>query len=341
MNAFLTVAAPAIAMRIQIARACGVDTDLVLKRVGLSRVQLLNPMVRLTLAQDNAVWREIVALTGDPAIGLKLGQYIKLPGIGIVGYLMMNTGTITEGMRRLCKYERLLTNAYRTEIAEDRESLAYITHCEGGWQPERRHTLDFIMSAGQALAADLAIDPLALKAVCFQYDRPADITPYAVVFGRTQLKFGCRDTRFILASDVAKTPVIGANPDLLAVFDRQAEQLLAKYERDNLSDRVRLEIVEIVREEAPALSKIADRLHLSSRSLQLKLKEEGTSYQKLLDEVRRDLAIGYLRDSNLSLIEIAYLLGFSELSVFSRTFKRWTGQTPSAYQKQKVRSGHW
>ncbi|MBP0000865.1 MAG: AraC family transcriptional regulator [Cyanobacteria bacterium SID2] len=336
MNASLTVATPLIAMRLQIARACGINTDLVLKRVGLNPTTLLNPMAKLTLAQDNAIWREIIALGGNPAIGLKFGQYVKLSGIGIVGYVMMNTRTAAEGMQRFCKYERLLTNAYHSEIARDKYHLACITHCEGDWQPERRCTIDFVMSAMRTLAVDLAIDPRAILQVQFQFDRPAHIEPYTAVFDRAVLKFGCPDSRLIFSSDVAETPVIGANPELLAVFDRQAEMLLSKYERDNLSDRVRQKIAERLKGETPALSEIATQLHLSSRSLQLKLQEEGTSYQMLLDEVRRDAAISYLQNSQLSKTEIAYLLGFSEVSVFSRTFKRWTGQAPSKFQQQNV-----
>jgi len=338
MNDYLTIAAPLVAMRLQIARACGIDTALVLKQVGLHKATLLNPMARLTLAQDNAVWRSIVALIGDEAIGLKFGRYIKLSGIGVVGYMMMNTGTVVEGLRRFCKYEPLLTNIYRSEMVSNSDGFTHIIHCEGAWQPERRYTLDSIVSAGRYLAADRALDRQSILQVQFQYDRPGDLAPYAEVFGTAQLKFGCPDTRLIFAGQAAKTPVIGANPDLLATFEQQAEMLLAKYERDNFSDRVRQEILGSLKGETPALSAIAARLHLSSRNLQLKLQQEGTSFQTLLDEVRRYLAIAYLQNSNLSKTEIAFLLGFSEPSVFSRRCKLWTGKSPSAFQKENVRS---
>lgn len=337
MKTSLTIATPLVAMRIQIAQACGIDTSRVLKRVGLKPATLLNPIARFTLAQDNAVWRELVELTGDPAIGLKLGQYIKLPGLGAIGYLMMNADTIFEGMKFFCKYERLLTNAYRSEIVQNDEAIAYITHCEGDWQPERRYTLDFFMSSVRTLAANMAIDPLAIREIRFQSDRPANLDPYIEVFGSTQLKFGCDDTRFVFARAIAQTRVIGANPDLLTTFHQQAETLLAKYDRDNFSDRVRQKIVQHLQGETPTLKEISTQLHLSSRSLQLKLKQQNTSYQTLLDEVRRDMAIGYLQESHLSITDIAYLVGFSDLSVFSRKFKRWTGQAPSTFQKNTIR----
>jgi len=333
MNASLTIAASLVAMHIQIAGACGIDTARVLARVGLDEETLKDPEYRLTLAQNNAVWREIVALAGSEAIGLKLGQFVKLPGMGIVGYVMMNASTVSEGMQRFCKYERLLTNIYRTEIAQDKYSLAYVMHCLGPWQPERRYLLDFIMSAVRTLAIATPMDPRAIMEVRFQSEPPADISPYAAVFSPASLKFGCRDTRLIFACDVAAKPIIGANPDLFAAFEQQAQMLLSQYEQDNFSDRVRQKIAQSLQGVAPTLNEIAAQLHLSSRSVQMKLQEEGTSYQMLLNQVRRDLAIAHLQSGDLNKTEIAYLLGFSELSVFSRTFKRWTGKSPSAFQK--------
>ena len=336
MNTSLTIAAPMLAMRIQIAKACGIDTSLVLKRVGLKQAALLNPIARFTLAQDLAVWREIVALSADPAIGLKLGQYIKLPGLGAIGYLLMNAETISEGMRYFCKYEALLTNAYRSEILRDLNGVAYVRYCESSWQPEFRYDIDFAMSAARTLAANMAIAPQQIAQIRFQFNRPENLDPYINVFDTIPLKFGCADTRFVFASEVAETPVIGANSQLLETFEQQAEMLLAKYERDNFSDRVRQKIVRALQGQTPTLNYIAAQLHLSSRSLQLKLQAQGTSYQTLLDEVRRDMAIAYLKDGHLNKTDITYLLGFSDLSVFSRTFKRWTGKSPSAFQKETI-----
>ena len=333
MKSPLTIATPLVAMRLQIARIHGIDTASVLKRAGLKAGALRNPLGRLTLDRDNAIWREIVAATGDPAIGLRLGRYFKLHGFGIVGYLMMNVDTVFEGMQRFCKYQRLITNAYRSETIRDEDSLAYVTYYEGDWQPERRCTLDFIMSSTRQLAVDVGIDIPAVKQVCFQYDRPADLAPYAAVFGNANLQFGCADTRFVFVEEAAETPVIGANPELLEAFDLQAKALLAEYDRESFSDRVRQAITQNLQGATPALGEIAGALNLSPRSLQMKLQEEGTSYQTLLDEVRKDMAIAYLRGGDLKKTEIAYLLGFSQASAFSRKFKRWTGKAPSAFQK--------
>ena len=93
MTVSLTIAAPMIAMRLQIARALDIDAENVLQRAGIDLEILANPFARLSLEQDNAVWRALIEETNNPAIGLQFGQYMKLPGLGIVGYIMMNVKT--------------------------------------------------------------------------------------------------------------------------------------------------------------------------------------------------------------------------------------------------------
>ncbi|MEM7659362.1 MAG: helix-turn-helix transcriptional regulator [Bacteroidota bacterium] len=120
---------------------------------------------------------------------------------------------------------------------------------------------------------------------------------------------------------------------LLSLFDKHAQALLQNHtQTDNYTYRVQQLLIRQLKEESPGIEVVADHLSMSVRSLQLKLKEEGTSYQKILNAVRKSLAIAYLQEPRVSKGEIAQILGFSEISVFSRTFKKWTGKSPSEYQ---------
>ncbi|TAE56326.1 MAG: AraC family transcriptional regulator [Bacteroidetes bacterium] len=120
---------------------------------------------------------------------------------------------------------------------------------------------------------------------------------------------------------------------LLQLYDKHARTLLrSQTTTENYCTRVRRILLEQMREEAPGIEQVAERLHLSVRSLQMRLKEEGTTYQQILNSVRKQMAMACLREPRVRKGEIAQLLGFSEISVFSRTFKKWTGQSPSEYQ---------
>lgn len=128
-----------------------------------------------------------------------------------------------------------------------------------------------------------------------------------------------------------------SNPRLLQLFDKHADAYLNRQlDGDTYTTKVNRLLIRQLKNESPGIEVVADHLSMSVRSLQMKLKEEGTSYQKLLNAVRKNLAIAYLQDRKVSKGEIAYLLGFSEISVFSRTFKKWTGKSPSEYQAALV-----
>ena len=120
------------------------------------------------------------------------------------------------------------------------------------------------------------------------------------------------------------------------MLDRHAEELLSKYPpRDSLIDQVQNIIAGEFRGGDPSLERVADALSLTPRTLQRKLRELGTSHNELVDQMRRQLAMRYLREPEMAICEVAYLLGFSEASSFHRAFKRWTGVTPKDFREHR------
>ncbi|NEO83846.1 MAG: AraC family transcriptional regulator [Spirulina sp. SIO3F2] len=334
-----TILAAIAVLRLQIARNCGVDTDLVLQRVGLTEAHLKRPLARITIEQDWAILRELVAVSGDPTLGLKLGQRHMAASFGILGYIIMNCPTIASALRMISRYERLVTDVQRTAVEDTDAGLVFVLSYEN-WPdcPEERYVSDYVMASVAKVIQTRAGEPseTVLRAVHFHYQRPTDLENldiYWKTFGHVALRFGCPDTRCLLSRRVLTMPLMGSNPDLLKVFEAQGQALLAQYDQENWRDRVRQSIIHALQTELPTLDEIATELTLSSRSLQLKLQAEQTSFKTVLDEVRRDLAMELLRKRQLNKTEIACLLGFSSVSTFSRTFKRWTGKSPSAFQK--------
>ncbi|MEZ4771913.1 MAG: helix-turn-helix transcriptional regulator [Bacteroidia bacterium] len=134
-----------------------------------------------------------------------------------------------------------------------------------------------------------------------------------------------------------KTRFTPTNPKLNYLFDKHAQDFMRKESpSESYTYQVKRLLLQQLKDESPGIEVVADYLSMSVRSLQMKLKEEGTSYQKLLNSMRKQLAIAYLREPKVSKGEIAQVLGFSEISVFSRTFKKWTGKSPSEYQANLI-----
>jgi AraC-like DNA-binding protein len=124
-----------------------------------------------------------------------------------------------------------------------------------------------------------------------------------------------------------------ASPELARANDQVVIDYLKRNDKGNIINDVRGCIIECLPSGGASQEKVASQVNRSTRSLQRKLSEHGTSYKKLYEEIRKDLAMQYLKESNHTISEVTYLLGFTEPSNFTRSFKRWTGITPNEYQE--------
>ena len=127
--------------------------------------------------------------------------------------------------------------------------------------------------------------------------------------------------------------LIGANPQLARLNDQVMIEYLAKLDKENIIDRVTAVIVDMLPSGGVVEESVAKTLNMSVRSLQRRLQQVGTTFRTLFETARRDLASTYVEDPEIELVEVAFLLGFSDQSAFSRAFKRWTGHTPSEARK--------
>jgi len=145
-------------------------------------------------------------------------------------------------------------------------------------------------------------------------------------------------TTFFVSAEILKEhveeEVITSNYNLLQILVAHAEELSAKRDRDQgFAALVSQSIIKLVKPEFPTIEEVASHLNVSSRTLQRRLKDEGLTYKKVLDELRKDFAISYLKRPDLTIGDIAYLLSYSDTSAFTRSFKRWMEKNPNAYRE--------
>ena len=151
-------------------------------------------------------------------------------------------------------------------------------------------------------------------------------------FFQAPLEYSSSETAFIFDKKELNTPLPSANVELVRSSEKIIVDYLAKFDRTSVMMQVKAKLFEQLPTGKTTEESIAKTLHMSTRTLQRKLKEEGTTYKQLLDNTRRELAAQYIKQSNISISEITYLLGFSEPSNFSRAYKRWMGQSPSEHR---------
>jgi AraC-like DNA-binding protein len=169
--------------------------------------------------------------------------------------------------------------------------------------------------------------------VQFAHEAPARTSEHLRVFGSPVL-FDCATNALVVDRDFVERQVPAADQRLYRILKQHVERILSEMPRQSdLLCAVRRAIAESMRDGDPKLARVTKKISMSRRTLQRRLKEQGAVFKTLTDDTRRRFALDYLRDRKQTLTEIAFLLGYSEVSAFNRAFKRWTGKTPLDYRR--------
>jgi AraC-like DNA-binding protein len=287
---------------------------------------------RVSHAQFSVAWAEAVRLSGEPALALQIAEALPSGAFGIVEYVCRSAPSLGEAIRQWVRYLNILDEAVHVGVVEEEDSVVLRVLDESEAPAPAAHELCFGVLA--ARARELAAAPVRILAVRFTHRAPSDVSPYQRWFD-APVTFGARFTELVLPRSAMDTPLASADPNLLAILTRHADTLAAK---DRSKPPVTREVERVLRAALRSddgdIDPVARRLGLTARSLQRRLKEEGTSFKEVREHVRHELAMRYL-DEDLAISEVSFLLGFSEPSAFFRAFKRWTGATPLENRAQR------
>lgn len=308
-----------------------VDIDALLAKAGIERAELDNPENLIAFYRVGAFFLALLAETSDNGLGLVIGSSVQARSYHVLGYAILSSGTIAEAIDRLIRYERLAGKLGTTTMVAG-EPVKLQWHCpfEGPWA---RYVKEAAIAGWVTFAKALVADSAAPLAVYFDHELMADYQRYEAVFG-CPVYFDAAWCGVTLRPEDLDEPIVSADPGLKMLMDHQAVDRLEKFDsRINLVNEVRSEIAKRLPNGEPSLESVAEPLALTPRALQNRLKSVEIHFKELVDEVREQLAYAYLADESVSLIDIAFLLGFSEQSSFSRAFKRWHGVSPIAFRK--------
>jgi len=301
----------------------------------LARVRpevLESPNGRLSFIDFNLLAGTALAHCGEPAFGLLLGQRLNVSTHGILGYAVLSSANLERAIGFALKYYRVLGLAYDLEMVED-DGISYLRASESiPLGPMGRFAAEGLMTSLYTIARFLVGEPLQGVSVGFGHPAPAYAGRYAEVFGG-EVSFD-QPFHFIgLPSEYLARPMALANPATVQMCEQQCEALLATLDvQEGLLTRIR-RLLLARPGEFPDLETVAAELHTSGRSLRRHLSNLGTTYQEVLDDVRKRLALQYLTTTHLPLYEIALLLGFNDPSNFRRAFRKWTGKLPTDYRR--------
>ncbi|MEN8213077.1 MAG: AraC family transcriptional regulator [Pseudomonadota bacterium] len=331
----LTYSAPAVDLTLKIITSSGVDPDPLMRKLCIEPRKVANPNARFPIKRIDTLWAEASALIDDPCFALKAAKYWHPSHLSALGYAWLSSSSLRTGLQRLEKYLRMLTEGASIELEESDNELAVTLKYDylSAQQPIRT---DFGMAMLIAMCRANYGDDFNPSAITLAHPAPDCSGKYFELF-RCPVTFDAADNRFFLTLETADKRLPGSNPLLATLHDQFMINYLAQLDRENIQERVKAAIIEHLPDGNISDAVVSEALYMNVRTLQRRLQQQNTTFKTLLNSVRRELADRYIRDSSKNLAEISYLLGFSEMSSFSRAFKRWTGETPSHYRRENVR----
>jgi AraC-like DNA-binding protein len=275
-----------------------------------------------------------VDITGDPDLGLRVGESIRPAHLGALGYILMACESMRQAADLDQRWHSLIADGERLEYVRDGLLSKRTLFLPEGEPPPPRCAAACAAAAGVGFVRWLAGADDGLRKVALPYPEPQAREAHDQLF-RCELVFDAPHIVIWRDPAVLRKPLAQADPSLRVRMEERAQRLAAERSApDVLVTRVRELVARGIRDALPDLEAAAVQLELSPAALKRRLAERGTSYSKIVDDTRKQLALGYIADASLSLVDVAYLCGFSEQSAFNRAFKRWTGMPPGEYRRQ-------
>jgi AraC-like DNA-binding protein len=306
-----------------------------LEEVGIDRSALSDPNALIPLTKHARLMEVTAERSGDPYFGMHLGLRVQNADMGAIGYAIENSPTVGAALRNFARYLAAYTRGCFFELKVDGE-LAYYDF--GYTLPElglfdRRQEAECTLALVMTIVRSVSGDNWSPLEVWFEHPRTDGSSEYKRVFGAT-VEFGKPINRLIFKAAFLDKPVKAAQSRLFTVIEEHLQQVIDNLDHEHdFVNQVSYLVARELSNGVPTIDWVSNQLTMTKRTLQRRLTERGVGFSEIVDEVRQNMAIQYVEKSDISLTEVSFLLGYSHLSAFCRSFKRWTGTTP-----QKVRA---
>ncbi|WP_373847469.1 AraC family transcriptional regulator [Delftia acidovorans] len=296
---------------------------------------LQHSQARTDVDRVSRLWELAVAQSANPTLGLDRQLAARHGNIDLVGYSLASGPHLLAGFRDLERHMAVISDATSFTLERDARGYWLSIHHIGATRPVPRQRVEFAVLTLLVLCNWLTRRDVRPLAVEFMAEAPAPSheAAYRAAFGLLP-RFGEDANRFLLSEADLLAPIPTHNPELLALHEKLVETELDHLGQAGVGARVRHEIARLLPQGEPRREDVASLLGLTDRTLQRRLQAEDTSYQQLLDETRRELALQYLGEPRPSLAEVADLLGFVDQSNLFRACRRWFGMPPGQYRQQ-------
>lgn len=331
LRSWLIAARNAVAQR-------GVDADALLQQVGLDLSSATDPMARYPAHLGLAFWQKAVHLIDEELLGVDVALQFMPLNFNALGYALMASENLAQMYLRLSRYAHIVTDAadirFTTEAGAGRLSITGDSALLGTVDDATRWTIfDYAVLTvvrGSRMLYGRDFMPLEIR---LQRRKPKDHARLEKLL-RCVPVYGCEDNTLVVDLATLHKPLSYANTEVVKASENALERYESNLGERGLIDQLAAVLTELLPSGEPRQEDVAARLDMTLRTLQRRLAELQTCYRDVLNDTRHQLALNHLRSEHCSVGEIAFLLGFSEVSAFTRAFKRWTGTSPREWRNQ-------
>ena len=326
-----------VAVLLKAAKAEGADTEALKRQFRLDSPELTAADARISIPRFMRLGHAAIAATGNPALGLRIGAFTRPVDAGLAGLAAETANTIHQGMATLVRYSLLTSQNSRGEPSVEPAERTLRFYSIRPYNAYNYFVVDSVLAGWTQLARHMAGQFQVLEKVCIEYPSRGLDDVFERWFG-CPVEFGAKENsiRFRTACWHG-TPVqahASMHDKLRAMCERELEQIRRGW---RVSDRVRHLMTPLLQGKTPTLAALATKLGTTPWTLQRQLAAEGTGFQQLLDKTRQHLARDYLKETDSSLAEIAWLLGFANPPAFHKAYRRWYGTSPGD-DREKLKS---
>ncbi len=317
--------------------SCGHDSAELFARAGLDHSRLRDPLARFPATSVLKLWSIAIETTQDSAFGLTVASFWHPTTLHALGYSWLASNNLEEAFDCAARYTRIVNTAAQgvIKVEASADSYGVIFNTVKFSQESADVAIDAAVAMFLIMCRAAYGSNFKLQRVTFQHEAPASLERFDDLFQAPVLFSQAKNSLWI-DPEIVREPLATANPELVRINDRIVTDYLAQLDQGDLGMRVRSKLIEHLPGGHISEADIASSIHVSQRSLQRKLREQGMSFTQLVESTRRELGLQYVRDPQHSFNEVAFLLGFTEPANFSRAFKRWYGKSPSQFRQESL-----
>ena len=307
-----------------------VDVDALLHKAGLMHQQIDDPCARLAVKSQIKFLELTAKALKDECLGFHLAQKFDLRMGGLFYYVLASSDTLGDALQRGARYSAIVNEGITLRLREEKGTVVNFEY-SGIPRHSDRHQIEFSMATLVRICRQLTNSRLQPSRVKFSHRRKNDVSELRAFFG-SDVTFGAAVDEVVFPTSVNHMPVVDADPYLNELLIKYCEQALAA--RPAKPTPFGLSVENLIALHLPhgkaRAGEIARKLGVSQRTLARRLASEGLTFATVLQRLKSVLAERHLADETLSISEIAWLVGYQDVSAFTHAFKRWTGATPSA-----------